>query len=69
MGFSRLGRGLLLLLLPAVIFLALGEGVLRLYLTQRLSYDVEIARYAQLLKIDSGTRGSGMSTGPGPPPG
>ncbi len=53
MGLSRVFRGLLLVLLPIVVFLGLGEVVLRLYLTQRIFYDVEMSRYAQLLKIES----------------
>lgn len=46
-------RGLVLVLLPVVVFLALGEIVLRVYLTQRIFYDVEMSRYAQLLKQES----------------
>lgn len=46
-------RGVLLVLLPVVVFFALGEVVLRIYLTQRIFYDVEMSRYAQLLKIES----------------
>lgn len=46
-------RGLALVLLPIAIFLVLGEVVLRAYLTQRIFYDVEMSRYAQLLKEES----------------
>lgn len=53
MGVSRVVRGLVLVLLPVVVFLALGELVLRAYLTQRIFYDVEMSRYAQLLKEES----------------
>jgi len=47
------GRGVVLVLLPVAVFLALGEIALRVYLTQRTFYDVEMARYAQLLKVES----------------
>lgn len=53
MGVSRVVRGLILVSLPVVVFLALGELVLRVYLTQRIFYDVEMSRYAQLLKEES----------------
>jgi lysophospholipase L1-like esterase len=53
MKWTRLGRGLVLVLLPVAVFLLLGEITLRLYLTQRIFYDVEMSRYAQLLKVES----------------
>ena len=53
MGLSRLGRGLALVLISVGVFLVLGEITLRLFLTTRIFYDVEMSRYAQLLKIES----------------
>lgn len=50
---SRVVRGLVLVLLPVLVFLLVGELVLRAYLTQRIFYDVEMSRYAQLLKVES----------------
>ena len=53
MDLSRIVRGLALVLVPVGVFLVLGEITLRLYLTTRIFYDVEMSRYAQLLKIES----------------
>jgi lysophospholipase L1-like esterase len=53
MGWSSFGRGLLLILVPLVLFLALAEVALRFYLDHRILYDVEMARYAQLLKVEA----------------
>ena len=53
MGWSSLGRGLLLILVPLALFLVLAEFGLRFYLDHRILYDVEMARYAQLLKVSA----------------
>lgn len=50
---GRVGRAVLLVLLPLLVFGVLAEVALRLYLTQRIFYDVEMSRYAQLLKVKS----------------
>jgi lysophospholipase L1-like esterase len=42
-----------LVVVPLAIFLLITEGVLRLYLTRNIFYDVEMSRYALTLKVDS----------------
>lgn len=44
---------LFLMVVPLVVFLALGEVFLRFYLTKHIFYDVEMSRYAVTLKVDS----------------
>lgn len=46
-------RGVGVVALSLVVFLVLGEVTLRLYLGRRIFYDVEMSRYAQLLKVES----------------
>ncbi len=53
MRIARIARGLVLVFVPALVFLVLGEITLRAYLTQRIFYDVEMSRYASLLKQPS----------------
>jgi len=43
----------LLVVVPFVVFLLLAEVGLRFYLSRHTFYDVEMSRYARLLKIDS----------------
>jgi lysophospholipase L1-like esterase len=43
----------LLTLLPLVLFLLLAEAGLRFYLSRNIFYDVEMSRYARLLKVDA----------------
>jgi lysophospholipase L1-like esterase len=43
----------LLVLVSIVTFLVLGELTIRVYLTRRTFYDVEMSRYARTLKIDA----------------
>jgi lysophospholipase L1-like esterase len=44
---------LFLLVVPLALFLLLSEGFLRIYLRSHIFYDVEMSRYARLLKLDS----------------
>jgi lysophospholipase L1-like esterase len=44
---------ILLVLVSLLLFFAFGELVLRIYLTRHTFYDVEMSRYARLLKIDT----------------
>ena len=46
-------RGLAAALVATAVFLALAEIGLRFYLSRHILYDVEMSRYAQLLKLES----------------
>ncbi len=50
---KRAGELVLILLLSTVVFLFIGELFLRVYLSSHIFYDVEMARYARMLKVDS----------------
>ena len=53
MNAKRTAELLFLILVPLGVFLALGEGVLRAYLSSHIFFDVEMSRYALTLKLDS----------------
>lgn len=42
-----------LVVVSVVIFVAIGEVFLRIYLSRRIFYDIEMSRYALTLKVDS----------------
>jgi lysophospholipase L1-like esterase len=50
---KRAAETLFLVLVPLALFLALGELVLRVYLSSHIFFDVEMSRYALALKVDS----------------
>jgi len=50
---KRIAESLFLILVPLALFLVLGELALRAYLSNHLFFDVEMSRYALLLKVDS----------------
>ncbi len=52
-------RWLLLLLVPLLVFLVLAELGLRGWLTRNIFYDVEMSRYATLLKMPADHPSSG----------
>ena len=54
MSFAKRARELALVtLVSTALFLVLGEVFLRVYLTRRIFYDVEMSRYARSLKVDA----------------
>lgn len=53
MSWTRLREIALVILVPLVAFLALSELGLRVYLSRRIFYDVEMSRYARALKQES----------------
>ncbi|MEE2663776.1 MAG: SGNH/GDSL hydrolase family protein [Myxococcota bacterium] len=44
---------MLLVFVPLAIFLALGEVMIRVYLSRNTFYDVEMSRYSRVLKLDA----------------
>ena len=51
---KRAGELAVILLLSTIVFILVGEIFLRVYLARNIFYDVEMARYADTLKIDAG---------------
>lgn len=51
---ARIANGVLVLFLAIIIFLVLGEILLRVFLLSHIFYDVEMTRYALSLKQDAG---------------
>jgi lysophospholipase L1-like esterase len=50
---KRAGELSVILLLSTIVFILVGEIFLRVYLARNIFYDVEMARYADTLKIDA----------------
>lgn len=53
MNLRKAGEMFFVIVIPLAIFLLLGELTLRLYLSRHIFYDVEMSRYARILKLDS----------------
>ena len=61
---ARVRDILVLIAISLVAFVVIGEVTLRIYLEYRTFYDVEMSRYARLLKIDAENPGWVTCIGP-----